>query len=114
MPSIMGVKAKSIVGETVNVMSDVLEVVAYTEWTVTAALQDTIGALSAPGVCGCPLRRLSIQYHLQTTANIPSLNVQNTCITEHDIELYSSHFKDAVDRNNKEIQPYIRPLEDTC
>jgi len=33
---------------------------------------------------------------------------------EHDIELYSSHCKDAVDRNNKEIQAYIRLLKDTC
>jgi len=61
MLPIMGVKAQCIVGETVNVISDVLEVVAYTGWTVTAKLQDTIGALSAPGRCGSPPRRLSIQ-----------------------------------------------------
>ena len=61
IPPIMGVKAQSIVGETVNVMSDVLDVVAYTGWTVTAKLQDTIGALSAPGRSGSLPRRLSIQ-----------------------------------------------------
>jgi len=61
MPPIMGAKAQSIVGETVNVMSDVLEVVAYTGWAVAAKLQDTIGALSAPGRCGSPPRRLSTQ-----------------------------------------------------
>jgi len=57
----MGAKAQSIVGEMVNVMSDVLEVVAYTGWAVAAKLQDTIGALSAPGRCGSPPRRLSTQ-----------------------------------------------------